>query len=99
MSDHYEHSVTLRDAQQELISLRRKVRHLHWISGGVGYDNMGARELDQVRLKLDEADHWLAAAAGPLRAGAKRAAKQGYGPDPLPTFDEIQGILKRGSGD
>lgn len=76
----YEHTDDLRGAQAALIELRKRVRRLHWLSGGAGYDNMGARELVQVRVKLDEADMWLAAASRSLNAGGRRAVREGYGP-------------------
>lgn len=71
----YEHSETLVAAQQALIKLRHATRKLWWMSGGRGYDNMGRRELEHVRTKLDEADHWLAAASRALNAGGARAAR------------------------
>ena len=81
MSLDYEHSDALREAQQALITLRHRVRRLHWMSGGKGYDNMGRRELEQVRVKLDEADFWLAAASRALNAGGQRAVSLGFGGD------------------
>jgi len=77
----YEHSDALSEAQDALITLRHRLRKLHWMSGGQGYDNMGARELEQVRLKLDEADMWLAAASRSLNAGGKRAIAAGFQPN------------------
>jgi len=71
----YEHSETLAAAQQALINLRHATRTLWWMSGGRGYDNMGRRELEHVRTKLDEADHWLAAASRSLNAGGARSAR------------------------
>ena len=76
MKREYEHSATLREAQAALITLRHRVRRLHWMSGGEGYDGMGRRELEHVRTKLDEADFWLAAASRSLAAGGKRAQPQ-----------------------
>lgn len=73
----YEHSDALREAQATLRELRSRAKKLHWISGGAGYDNMGARELDQLRVKIDEAEFWLAAASRSLNAGGKRAQKAG----------------------
>jgi hypothetical protein len=78
MSEEYEHSQALRDAQAALIVLRSRTRHLHWVSGGGGYEGMGRRELEQVRTKLDEVDMWLARASNSLRAGGKRAIAEGY---------------------
>lgn len=74
----YEHSDVLDEAQDALIRLRRATRTLWWMSGGRGYDNMGRRELDHIRTKLDEADFWLAAASRHLNEGGGRAKKQGY---------------------
>lgn len=79
----YEHSEALSEAQKALITLRARVRELHWLSGGKGYDNMGARELNQVRNKLDEADMWLAAASRSLNAGGKRAIASGFYPEDM----------------
>lgn len=74
----FEHSEALQEAQQELIRLRSRIRKLHWIAGGKGYDNMGRRELGHVRDKLDEADHWLASASQSLAAGGRRAHAEGF---------------------
>lgn len=78
MKPDYEHTETMREAREALIKSRKRVRHLHWISGGKGYNNMGKRELEIARTKLDEAEHWLSAASGSLNAGAKRAIAEGY---------------------
>lgn len=80
MSEEFEHSAALREAQEALVIVRQRVRHLHWLSGGGGYDGMGKRDLEQVRTKLDEADMWLARASNSLRAGGKRAIAEGYVP-------------------
>lgn len=76
MSEHAEH---LTAAQEAVLELRRRLKKLHWIAGGIGYDNMGRRELENVRDKLDELDFWLSAASRSLYAGGKRAESLGYG--------------------
>jgi hypothetical protein len=75
----YEHTDNLRAAQEALIALRKNVKRLHFLAGGRGYDNMGRRELEHVRTKLDETDFWLAAASRALNAGGARAQALGYG--------------------
>jgi len=80
MSAGFEHSHELAAAHAALIELRLHTRRLHWMSGGKGYDNMGRRELEQVRVKIDEADFWLAAASRSLNAGGKRAVASGFWP-------------------
>jgi hypothetical protein len=74
----FEHTAVLRDAEAAMARLRKCSRKLHFIAGGNGYDNMGRRELDHVRDKIDEADFWLAAASRALNAGGKRAHDLGY---------------------
>jgi hypothetical protein len=76
MTEHGEHLVV---AQEALLELRKRLKKLNWISGGRGYDNMGKRELENCRNKLDELDFWLAAASRSLYAGSQRAASLGYG--------------------
>lgn len=78
MKQDYEHTAAILEAREALIQCRSRIRKLHWISGGRGYDNMGKRELEMTRLKLDEAEHWLSSATGSLNAGAKRARSQGF---------------------
>lgn len=78
----YEHSEDLRQAEQDLADLRKRVRRMYWMSGGRGYDNMGRRELEQVRIKLDEASFWLSAATRSLNAGGERAIAEGFGRAP-----------------
>ena len=73
----YEHMAALRAAQADVIDLRKRIRKLHWIAGGRGYDNMARRELEHARDKLDELDHWLAGAARALHAGGQRARTPG----------------------
>lgn len=75
----YEHTGALGEARLAVITLRRCVKKLHWIAGGRGYDNMGRRELEQVRTKADEAEFWLSAASASLNAGGQRARELGYG--------------------
>lgn len=75
----YEHTQALRDAQDALVTLRHRARKLHWISGGKGYDGMGARESEQLRTKLDEAGFWLGALSRSMNAGGERAKTLGYG--------------------
>ena len=77
----YEHTLDLREAQKAASALRSRCKRLWWISGGAGYDNMGSRELQQVRVKLDELEFWLAAASRSLAAGGERAVAAGYAPD------------------
>ena len=79
MKHDYEHTETLAEAWESMAVLRKRLRRLHFFSGGKGYDNMGRRELDQARVKVDEADFWLAAASRALNAGGARAIKLGYG--------------------
>lgn len=74
----YEHSHALREAFEAIIVLRKRFKRLHWISGGAGYDNMGKREIEQARNRLDEAAFWLNQASGSLAAGAKRAIAGGH---------------------
>jgi hypothetical protein len=75
----FEHTRDLGIAREAIIEARQRVRKLGWISGGAGYEGMGKRELEQARLKLDEAEHWLSAATGQLNAGGKRAFKVANG--------------------
>jgi hypothetical protein len=74
----YEHTATQKEAEELLIKLRRCARKLHWISGGEGYDNMGKRESENLRNKLDEASYWFAALTRAMNAGGERAVKLGY---------------------
>lgn len=74
----YEHSQDLREAQEAMTVLRKRIGRLHFFSGGKGYDNMGRRELQHVRDRVDEADFWLAAASRSLNAGGKRAEALGF---------------------
>lgn len=74
----YEHTLDLREAQRAASALRSRCKRLWWIAGGEGYDNMGSRELEQVRVKLDELEFWLAAASRSLNAGGKKAVAEGF---------------------
>lgn len=76
--DEFEHTTDLQAARGALLELRKRVRALHWISGGHGYDGMGRRESEQLRVKLDEAEFWLSSMTRSLNAGGKRARAQGY---------------------
>lgn len=79
-SREFEHSEPMRQAQADLVGLRKRLKRLHWISRGRGYDNMARRELELARVKLDELEHWLGAASHALNAGGARAAKLGFPP-------------------
>lgn len=68
----YEHTQALRDVEAAVTTLRNRIRKLHWIAGGKGYDNMGKRELENARNRADEAAFWIAAASRSLNAGAQR---------------------------
>jgi hypothetical protein len=74
----FEHDVALREAFEQIQALRKRLKRLHWISGGRGYENMGKREIEQARNRLDEAAFWLNQASGSLAAGGKRAVAEGY---------------------
>lgn len=73
MAADFEHSEDLRAAFADLADLRKRIKRLHWMSGGEGYDNMGRREIEQARVKVDEAEFWLAAGSRALNAGGRRA--------------------------
>ena len=78
MKHEYEHTPTLRAAQEAMAVLRKRSRKLWWMAGGKGYENMGRRELEQFRLKVDEAAMWLSAASSSLNAGGARAQAEGF---------------------
>lgn len=66
----FEHTHDLQEARTALAKLRRHQRKLAWFAGG--YRNMGLRQLDQLRAKLEEAQFWLDEATRHLNEGAKR---------------------------
>lgn len=74
----YEHTAAMQEAFDAAATLRKRIKRLHWIAGGAGYDNMGKRELEQARARMDEAMHWLNAASSSLLAGGKRAKGLGH---------------------